>query len=45
MRQSSEWGFEDEGSDSLVILGPMDREGVGRSSGYFPNAVGVHLPK
>jgi hypothetical protein len=28
MRQSSKWRFEDEGSDSLVILGPMDREGA-----------------
>ena len=29
MRQSSKWRFQDEGSDSPVILGPMDREGVG----------------
>jgi hypothetical protein len=29
MRQSSEWRLENEGSDSLVNLDPMDREGVG----------------
>ena len=44
MRQSSEWRLEDEGSDSLVNLNPMDREGVGGQV-LTSNPVRVRLPK